>query len=99
VTAILGISAFYHDSAAALVVDGDIIAAAQEERFTRVKHDHSFPQRAIDFCLSQAEITGGRDAYVQRGRALTKTDIEACDIWIGLIEVGWCLFSEFLPAR
>ena len=50
-TAILGISAFYHDSAAALVVDGQIVAAAQEERFTRDKHDHGFPQHAIDYCL------------------------------------------------
>ena len=46
-TAILGISAFYHDSAAALVVDGDIVAAAQEERFTRKKHDPGFPSRAV----------------------------------------------------
>jgi carbamoyltransferase len=53
-TAILGISAFYHDSAAALVVDGRIAAAAQEERFTRVKHDHRFPQHAIDYCLAEA---------------------------------------------
>ena len=52
-TAILGISAFYHDSAAALVVDGEIVAAAQEERFTRKKHDPAFPQHAIDFCLRQ----------------------------------------------
>lgn len=49
---ILGLSAFYHDSAAALVVDGEIIAAAQEERFTRKKHDPGFPSRAIDYCLS-----------------------------------------------
>jgi len=56
-TAILGISAFYHDSAAALVVDGEIVAAAQEERFTRVKHDHRFPQQAIEFCLQKAAIT------------------------------------------
>lgn len=56
-TAILGISAFYHDSAAALVVDGRIVAAAQEERFTRKKHDPEFPQRAIEFCLQQAGIT------------------------------------------
>jgi carbamoyltransferase len=49
---ILGISAFYHDSAAALVADGVIIAAAQEERFTRKKHDPGFPSRAIDYCLS-----------------------------------------------
>ncbi len=55
-TAILGISAFYHDSAAALVVDGEIVAAAQEERFTRKKHDYEFPQHAIDYCLSEAGI-------------------------------------------
>jgi len=48
---ILGISAYYHDSAAALLKDGEIIAAAQEERFTRLKHDHNFPVRAIDYCL------------------------------------------------
>jgi carbamoyltransferase len=47
---ILGISAFYHDSAAALVRDGEIIAAAQEERFTRRKHDPSFPKHAIAYC-------------------------------------------------
>jgi carbamoyltransferase len=54
--AILGLSAYYHDSAAALVVDGRIIAAAQEERFTRVKHDHRFPKNAIDYCLREAGL-------------------------------------------
>ncbi len=53
---ILGISAFYHDSAAALVVDGDIVAAAQEERFTRKKHDANFPAKAVDYCLKQANL-------------------------------------------
>ena len=53
---ILGLSAFYHDSAACLVVDGEIIAAAQEERFTRKKHDHRFPQHAIAYCLEEAGI-------------------------------------------
>ena len=56
---ILGISAFYHDSAAALVVDGEIIAAAQEERFTRKKHDQSFPDNAVNFCLNKAGIKIG----------------------------------------
>ncbi len=51
---VLGISAFYHDSAAALVVDGEIKAAAQEERFTRKKHDPGFPRRAIEYCLEEA---------------------------------------------
>ena len=53
---ILGISAFYHDSAACLVRDGEIIAAAQEERFTRKKHDPGFPHRAIDYCLREGQI-------------------------------------------
>jgi carbamoyltransferase len=56
-TAILGISAFYHDSAAALVVDGEIVAAAQEERFTRIKHDAAFPSKAIEYCLREAKLT------------------------------------------
>ena len=55
-TAILGISAFYHDSAAALVVDGKIVAAAQEERFTRIKHDSEFPVHAIAYCLNEARL-------------------------------------------
>ena len=63
-SAILGISAFYHDSAAALVVDGKIVAAAQEERFTRVKHDHEFPTHAIDYCLSEAGLTPEQIDYV-----------------------------------
>ena len=53
---ILGISAFYHDSAAALVEDGTITAAAQEERFTRKKHDAGFPVHAIGFCLARAGV-------------------------------------------
>ena len=53
---ILGISAFYHDSAATLVVDGEIVAAAQEERFTRKKHDFNFPVNAIRYCLEEAGI-------------------------------------------
>ncbi len=56
-TAILGISAYYHDSAAALVVDGRIVAAAQEERFTRKKHDAAFPEHALRYCLHEAGLT------------------------------------------
>ena len=55
-TAILGISAFYHDSAAAILIDGKIIAAAQEERFTRKKHDPSYPSKSIDFVLNYANL-------------------------------------------
>jgi carbamoyltransferase len=61
---ILGISAYYHDSAACLVKDGEIIAAAQEERFTRIKHDHSFPTNAIRYCLKEAGISGADLDYV-----------------------------------
>ena len=54
---ILGISAFYHDSAAVLIHDGRILCAAEEERFSRIKHDHSFPEKAIHFCFAQAGIS------------------------------------------
>jgi carbamoyltransferase len=61
---ILGISCYYHDSAAALLRDGELIAAAEEERFTRKKHDFGFPHSAIDFCLHQAGITARDLDYV-----------------------------------
>ena len=70
---ILGISAFYHDSAAALVRDGDIVAAAQEERFTRRKHDLNFPLHAVDYCLAEAGIGAGElDHVVFYEKPLTK---------------------------
>ena len=55
-TAILGISAYYHDSAAAMMIDGDIVAAAHEERFTRKKHDYSFPTNAARYVLEEAGL-------------------------------------------
>ena len=61
---ILGISAFYHDSAASLLINGKLIAAAQEERFTRKKHDSSYPINAINFCLSEANISLNQIDYV-----------------------------------
>lgn len=61
---ILGISAYYHDSAAALIKDGEIIAAAQEERFSRRKHDHRFPVNAVKYCLSEAKIKADDLEYV-----------------------------------
>jgi len=60
---ILGISAFYHDSAAALVADGKIVAAAQEERFTREKYDHNFPKHAVTYCLREAGLQPEEDVY------------------------------------
>jgi len=64
VPTILGISAYYHDSAAALVRDGEIVAAAQEERFTRKKHDPGFPSHAIDYCLDAAGLSSDQVDYV-----------------------------------
>jgi carbamoyltransferase len=61
---ILGISAYYHDSAACLVRDGKVVVAVQEERFTRKKHDHRFPESAIKACLDQGDITAGHLDYV-----------------------------------
>src|SRR5438094_9396016 len=61
---ILGISCYFHDSAAAVLSDGVLVAAAEEERFTRKKHDYEFPQRAIDFCLEMGGIQGPELDYV-----------------------------------
>ena len=61
---IIGISAYYHDSAACLVEDGKIIAAAQEERFTRRKHDANFPNNAISYCMAEAKIKPFEVDYV-----------------------------------
>lgn len=61
---ILGLSAYYHDSAACLIIDGEIVAAAQEERFTRKKHDDDFPVHAINYCLSEAGINAADLDYV-----------------------------------
>lgn len=69
----LGLSCYFHDAAAALVVDGAVVAAAEEERFTRVKHDSRFPERAVDFCLDHAGLTAGDlDAVVFYEKPLTK---------------------------
>ena len=70
---ILGISAFYHDAAAALIEDGYIVCAAQEERFTRKKHDPSFPLNAIRFCLEEAGVSpADLDAVVFYDKPLLK---------------------------
>ena len=70
---ILGISAYYHDAAACLLESGDITAAAQEERFTRKKHDAQFPRHAIDYCLAEAGVSiTGLDAVVFYDKPLVK---------------------------
>jgi len=70
---ILGLSCFYHDSAACIVADGEIVAAAQEERFTRVKHDQAFPENAVRYCLAEAGVEGeGLDAVAFYDKPLLK---------------------------
>ncbi len=96
-TAILGISAYYHDSAAAVVVDGQIVAAAQEERFTRVKHDHRFPRNAVGFCLEYAGLTPGDLDYVGfYDKPLLKFD-RLLDTYLAFAPSGFRSFAEAMP--
>ncbi len=96
-TAILGISAFYHDSAAALIVDGNIAAAAQEERFTRKKHDHCFPQNAVDFCLQEAEISPERLNYVVfYDKPLNKFE-RLLETYLAYVPAGYRSFRQAMP--
>ena len=96
-TAILGISAFYHDSAAALVVDGEIVAAAQEERFTRKKHDPEFPARAIAYCLEEAELDASQLDYVAfYDKPFTKFD-RLLETYLAYAPVGLRSFSLAMP--
>jgi len=94
---ILGISAFYHDSAAALIVDGEIIAASQEERFSRVKHDFRFPINAIDFCLKEAAITiADIDYIVFYDKPLLKFD-RLLETYVAFAPQGFSSFAKAIP--
>ena len=96
-TAILGISAFYHDSAAALVVDGEIVAAAQEERFTRKKHDPAFPASAIDYCLNEAGLKPEQLSYVAfYDKPLTKFD-RLLETYLAYAPAGFKSFRLAMP--
>ncbi len=96
-TAILGISAFYHDSAAALVIDGEVVAAAQEERFTRRKHDHDFPQRAVDYCLAEAGLQAEDLDYVGfYDKPLTKFE-RLLETYLATAPAGYRSFRQALP--
>ncbi|MGI8837247.1 MAG: carbamoyltransferase family protein [Pyrinomonadaceae bacterium] len=95
--AVLGISAFYHDSAACLVVDGEIVAAAQEERFTRVKHDHNFPVNAARYCLSEAKLTPSQLDYVGfYDKPLLKFD-RLLETYLDYAPSGFSSFLKALP--
>jgi carbamoyltransferase len=96
-TAILGISAFYHDSAAALVVDGRIVAAAQEERFTRKKHDPSFPARAIAYCLEEGGLRPDQLDFVAfYDKPLTKFE-RLLETYLAFAPQGFRSFALALP--
>ena len=96
-TAILGISAFYHDSAAAILVDGQIVAAAQEERFTRKKHDSAFPAQAIQYCLDEAGIAAGDLAHVGfYEKPLLKFD-RLLETYLSFAPVGFRPFLKAMP--
>jgi carbamoyltransferase len=97
VVSILGISAFYHDSAACLVVDGEIVAAAQEERFTRLKHDHNFPLKAARYCLSEAKLKAEKLDYVGfYDKPLLKFD-RLLETYLDYAPAGFSSFLKALP--
>jgi carbamoyltransferase len=97
VTAILGVSAYYHDSAAALVVDGEIVAAAQEERFTRVKHDHRFPRHAIDYCLAAAGLSARQIDFVAfYDKPLLKFE-RLLETYLAFGPAGFRSFTQAMP--
>ena len=94
---ILGISAFYHDSAAALVRDGDIIAAAQEERFTRKKHDADFPANAIRWCLAEAKSAQEKIDYVVfYDKPFLKFE-RLLETYVAFVPRGFTSFRKALP--
>ncbi len=96
-TAILGISAFYHDSAAALVIDGEIVAAAQEERFTRKKHDFRFPQQAVDYCLEEAGLDPEDLDFVGfYDKSLTKFE-RLLETYLAFAPAGYASFRRAMP--
>lgn len=96
-THILGISAFYHDSAAALLRDGEIVAAAQEERFTRKKHDPAYPKKAVEFCLERAGIeTKDLDFVAFYDKPILKFH-RLLETYIGFAPVGLKSFRKALP--
>jgi carbamoyltransferase len=94
---VLGISAFYHDSAAALVVDGEIVAAAQEERFTRRKHDPGFPRHAVEFCLKQGGVgIGDVDLIAFYDKPLLKFE-RLLETYLAFAPRGFKSFSMAIP--
>src|SRR5438045_5865234 len=94
---ILGVSALYHDSAAALVVDGQVVAAAQEERFTRKKHDSGFPARAIEYCLAEGKCALEQlDFIVFYDKPFLKFE-RLLETYLALAPTGFKSFTMAIP--
>ena len=96
-TSILGISAFYHDSAASIIIDGEIIAAAQEERFTRIKHDSSYPKNAVEFVLNYSNLTLSQvDHIVFFEKPFLKFE-RLLETYVGFAPKGFVQFAKAMP--
>ena len=96
-TSILGISAFYHDSAAAIIIDGNIIAAAQEERFTRKKHDPNYPKNAINFVLNYSNLKLSEvDQIVFFEKPFLKFE-RLLETYVAFAPKGFISFSKAMP--
>jgi carbamoyltransferase len=95
---ILGVSAYYHDSAACLIVDGEIVAAAQEERFTRRKHDHEFPRQAVAYCLREGGLAdaNGLDAVVFYDKPILKFE-RLLETYLRFAPSGISSFLKAMP--
>jgi carbamoyltransferase len=97
VKSILGISAFYHDSAACIIKDGEIIAAAQEERFTRKRHDASFPSHAIKYCMQEAQIDSEQiDSVVFYEKPFIKFE-RLLETYLAFAPKGFISFAKAMP--
>ena len=94
---ILGISSFYHDSAACIILDGNIIAAAQEERFSRIKHDPSFPSQAIKYCLTEAKINPNQLNFIAfYDKPFLKFE-RLIETYLAFAPKGFVSFSKSMP--
>ena len=94
---ILGISAYYHDSAACLIKDGEIISAVQEERFTRIKHDSSFPKNAINYCISDENVCLTEIHYIAFfDKPFLKFD-RLIETYLAFAPKGFKSFSKSIP--
>ena len=96
-TKILGISAYYHDSAATLVIDGKIVAAVQEERFSRIKHDPAFPKQAIEYCLQEGKCKiEDLDAVIFYDKPMLKFE-RLLETYLATAPKGFLSFVRAMP--